>query len=53
MSLRPVMPIPLPTKLSIFEAQDEHYLNYSHLLGASFAHSLCYCDFAGKANTFV
>jgi hypothetical protein len=47
------MPIPLQTKLSIFEAQNEHYSNQSHLLDASFVYLLCLCAFSGKANTVL
>jgi hypothetical protein len=52
-SLRPVMPIPLQTKLNIFEAQHEYYSNQRRLLDASYIYSLCFCAFIGKANTFV
>jgi hypothetical protein len=45
------MPIPLATKLSIFEARNEHYLNWQLLLDKSFVCSLCLCVFTGKANT--
>jgi hypothetical protein len=44
------MPIPLQTKLSIFEAQNEHYSNQQRLLDASFVYLLCLCVFIGKAN---
>jgi hypothetical protein len=44
------MPIPLATKLSIFEAQNEHYSNQQLSLYASFVYSLCLYDFTGKAN---
>jgi hypothetical protein len=37
------MPIPLQTKLSIFEAQNEHYSNQQRLLDASFVYLLCLC----------
>jgi hypothetical protein len=47
------MPIPLQTKLSIFEAQNGHYSNQSHLLDASFVYLLCLCAFSGKANTVL
>jgi hypothetical protein len=47
------MPIPLQTKLSIFEAQNEHYSNQSHLLDASFVYLLCLCVFSGKVNTVL
>jgi hypothetical protein len=49
-SLRPVMPIPLQTKLSIFEAQHEYYSNWQLLLDTSFVCSLRLCVFTGKAN---
>jgi hypothetical protein len=49
MSLRPVMPIPLATKLSIFKAQNEYYSNWQLLLDKSFVCSLCLCVFTGKA----
>jgi hypothetical protein len=45
------MPIPLETKLSIFEAQNECYSNQQRSLDASFVCSLCLCVFTGKANT--
>jgi hypothetical protein len=44
------MPIPLATKLSIFEAWNEYYLNWQLLLDKSFVCSLCLCVFTGKAN---
>jgi hypothetical protein len=47
------MPTSLQTKLSIFEAQNEHYSNQSHLLDASFVYLLCLCAFSGKANTVL
>jgi hypothetical protein len=47
------MPIPLQTKLSIFEAQNEHYSNQQRLLDASFVYLLCLCIFIGKANTVL
>jgi hypothetical protein len=49
-SLRPVMPIPLATKLSIYEAWNEYYSNWQLLLDKSFVCSLCLCVFTGKAN---
>jgi hypothetical protein len=52
-SLRPVMSIPLQTKLSIFEAQNEHYSNQQRLLDASFVYLLCLCAFTCKANTVL
>jgi hypothetical protein len=51
MSPRPVMPIPLATKLSIFEARNEHYSNWQLLLDKSLVCSLCLCVFIGNANT--
>jgi hypothetical protein len=45
------MPIPLAAKLSIFEAQNECYLNQQRPLDASFVCSLCLCVFIGKVNT--
>jgi hypothetical protein len=45
------MPIPLQTKLSIFEAQNEHYSNQQRLLDASFIYLLCLYAFTGKVNT--
>jgi hypothetical protein len=50
-SPRPIMPIPLATKLSIFEAQNKHYSNWQLLLDKSLVCSLCLCVFTGKANT--
>jgi hypothetical protein len=50
MSLRPVMRIPLQTKLNIFEAQNEYYSNQLHLSDASFVYSLCFCAFSGRVN---
>jgi hypothetical protein len=50
MSLRLVMPIPLATKRSIFEAQNEYYSSWQLLLDKSFVCSLCLCVFTGKAN---
>jgi hypothetical protein len=44
------MRIPLQTKLNIFEAQNEYYLNQPHLSDASFVYLLCLCAFSGKAN---
>jgi hypothetical protein len=38
------MPIPLATKLSIFEAHNEYYSNWQLLC------SLCLCVFIGEAN---
>jgi hypothetical protein len=38
MSLRPVMPIPLQTKLSIFEARNEYYSNW-HLFARRWQHA--------------
>jgi hypothetical protein len=52
-SLRPVMPIPLRTKLSIFKAQNEHYSNQQRILDASFVYLLCLYAFSGKANTVL
>jgi hypothetical protein len=53
MSVRLVMPIPLQTKLSIFEAQNKHYSNQQRLLDASFVYLLCLCAFTGEANTVL
>jgi hypothetical protein len=44
------MPIPLQTKLSIFEAHNEYYSNQQRLLDASFGYLLYFCAFTGKAN---
>jgi hypothetical protein len=33
----------------MFEAQHEHYSNWSHLSDASFLYSLCCCAFLGRA----
>jgi hypothetical protein len=52
-SLRPVMRIPLQTKLNIFEAQTEYYSNQPYLSDASFVCLLCRCVFSGKANTVL
>jgi hypothetical protein len=52
-SLRPVMPIPLQTKLSVFEGQNEHYSNQQRILDASFVYLLCLYAFSGKANTVL
>jgi hypothetical protein len=48
-SLRLVMPIPLAIKLCIFEARNEHYLNWLFLLNESFICLLCLCVFKGRA----
>jgi hypothetical protein len=45
------MPIPLATRLSIFEARNEHYSNWQLLLDKPFVCSLCLCVFTVKANT--
>jgi hypothetical protein len=50
MSLRPVIRIPLQTKLNIFEAQNEYYSNQPRLSDASSVYSLCFCAFPGRAN---
>jgi hypothetical protein len=47
------MPIPLQTKLSIFEAQNEHYSNQQRILDASFVYLLCLYAFLGKANAVL
>jgi hypothetical protein len=47
------MPVLLQTKLSIFEAQNEHYSNQQRLLDASFVYLLCLYAFTGKANTVL
>jgi hypothetical protein len=48
-SLRLVMPIPLATKLCIFEARSEHYTNWLLLLNESFIRLLCLCVFTSRA----
>jgi hypothetical protein len=49
-SFRPVMRIPLQTKLNIFEAQNEHYSNRPCLLDASSVYLLRFVAFSGEAN---
>jgi hypothetical protein len=48
-SLRLVMPIPLATKLCIFKARNEHYLNRLILLNEPFVCLLCLFVFTGRA----
>jgi hypothetical protein len=50
MSLRPVMRIPLQTRLNTFEALNERCSNFLRLTSASFEYSLYFCGFTGQAN---
>jgi hypothetical protein len=49
-TLRPVMRIPLQTRLGTFEALNERRSNHLDLMSASFEYSLCFCGFTGQAN---
>jgi hypothetical protein len=52
-SLRPVMPIPLATKLCVFEAQNEYYSNRLTLLNEPFMYILCLSVSTGRAKEVI
>jgi hypothetical protein len=52
-SLRLVMPIPLTTKLCVFEARDEHYSNRLTLLNKPFVYTLCLFVSTGRAKKVI
>jgi hypothetical protein len=52
-SLRLVMPIPLATKLCVFEARNEHYSNRLTLLNEPFVCMLCLFVSTGRAKEVI